>query len=469
MIALFIILFVAFIGLFAFIARKVIIDGKEDYLLIFFVLFLPVYNTLMIITYQYTGSPLAVMIIRYSKDLLVLISIVVFFYYRKDILSTSFRIQQVDLWFIAFLLLATFFAVAPIGPVALLNKLIYLKNIYFMGFAYFLGRNSTLTFKRLLPVLNIIVAISIVAFSVSLLEKNFNIHLQSLIGFTKYNFDINEIDPKGNYGLSWTFETANGQKRFASFFANPLEFSSAMLLGIATSFILFLTTPHKTNQVVYFLAIIFSIGCVYLAFSRSSFVAFFLLIFIASLMLRYYGILALGAMYFLAIVIYIAYFADDEVRYFVIDTITFQNPSSIGHLLDWLEAVESIVSSPQGIGLATSGNVGGVSEEVRVGGENQYLVFGVQMGVLGMFLYIGLLFQSIRYSFLAFRLTPRVQDKVIPFIATTVRFAFLLPLFTANAEGYIYLSLVTWWMIGYSIQTYNGLVRIKSKTIIADA
>ena len=77
--------------------------------------------------------------------------------------------------------------------------------------------------------------------------------------------------------------------------------------------------------------------------------------------------------------------------FFVLDTLTFENPSSLGHLIEWLEAIESMIDSPQGIGLAMSGNGNGVDNDNSVGGENQFLIFGVQMGILGLIIYTSLL------------------------------------------------------------------------------
>ena len=39
----------------------------------------------------------------------------------------------------------------------------------------------------------------------------------------------------------------------------------------------------------------------------------------------------------------------------------------------------------------------------------------------------------------------------VAFTAHTVKVGLLLPLFTANAELYIYVSWVSWWMVGYSM------------------
>jgi O-antigen ligase len=149
------------------------------------------------------------------------------------------------------------------------------------------------------------------------------------------------------------------------------------------------------------------------------------------------------------------FIAKDEVRYFVLDTITFENSSSITHAVEWFEAIESMISDPQGIGLATSGNAGGVEREVQVGGENQYLIYGVQLGFLGLLLYLGMLLVGIKHAWKAFRLEQNRKDAIIPFVAATVKFGLLLPLFTANAEAYLFVSLISWWMIGFAETSYQ--------------
>ena len=99
---------------------------------------------------------------------------------------------------------------------------------------------------------------------------------------------------------------------------------------------------------------------------------------------------------------------------------------------------------------------GGVEKDLIVGGENQYLIYGVQMGFLGMFLYMGMLFYGIRNSWRAFRKSKTRQEGIVPFVAASVKFGMLLPLFTANAEAYLYISLVSWWLIGAAETTYQN-------------
>ena len=140
------------------------------------------------------------------------------------------------------------------------------------------------------------------------------------------------------------------------------------------------------------------------------------------------------------------------------DTLKFENTSSLGHLVEWIEGILSIFENPLGIGLAMSGNASGVDQAIKVGGENQFLIFGVQMGLLGLILYISLLYLAIKTSIQAYRKSLSPNEQIIPFVAGTTKFALLLPLFTANAELYLFVSLISWWLVGQSVKIRNSQV-----------
>lgn len=146
----------------------------------------------------------------------------------------------------------------------------------------------------------------------------------------------------------------------------------------------------------------------------------------------------------------------------MLDTITFENSSSLGHVVEWLLALDSMVANPLGIGLAMSGNFGSVEDELRVGGENQFLIYGVQLGWIGMMLYIVALATGIRNSIRVFHSTENTSIARVAFTGAVVKVGLLLPLFTANVEIYTYVSWITWWMIGFSINEYSKLKSINT-------
>ena len=432
--------------------------GKEWYFFVFAILYLPMYITLQSFFFQQTQNPISVFIIQYLKEFVLLITLSVFIFYQSDLFRKKFKIQNIDLVFGAFIFLAFIFLVLPIGESPFLVKAAYFKNILLMGIVYFLGRNMSLSKYQMQLTFKLILGVAFCAFCINLVEFTSGIHFHTLVNYGDFQSTISDIEPTGNYGLSWTFETQSGVQRFGAFFANPLDLSSASLLAFAIAFIFFLKTPYRNNQILYGSLMIIVVGSLFFAYSRASIAAFILELIFIGFIFKYYRLLWAGVIIIFSFVIYTLYFASEDMYFFVLDTLTFENASSLGHLLEWLEAIESMIDSPQGIGLAMSGNGNGVDNENRVGGENQFLIFGVQMGLLGLILYISLLYLAIKSSIQAYRKSLSPNEQIIPFVAGTTKFALLLPLFTANAELYLFVSLISWWLVGQSVKIKNSQV-----------
>ena len=101
-----------------------------------------------------------------------------------------------------------------------------------------------------------------------------------------------------------------------------------------------------------------------------------------------------------------------------------------------------------------SGNAGGVDQSLKVGGENQFLIIGVQMGVLTLIVYSLILFFVIIRSIKSFNSSINFKEKHISFVVGCTKFGLLLPLLTANAELYLFVSLVSWLLAGYVEKIY---------------
>lgn len=450
------------LGLISWALRMVFFEAKWEYGIYFLLFFLPFYITILSETYLATGSSLAVNIFQFLKEIVVLSSVLGFVLYQKNLFEYQFRLHRVDLLFLAFLTLALVFMVIPLGEASLSNKALYFKNLLIPAMVYFLGRNTKFSSVEIERLFKGIFFIAIAAFLVNVFEKTIDTHLQSLTGYALFNEEINEIDPTGNFGLTWTFETQAVTKRLASFFSDPLELASSVLLGFSAGLIWFLTSKRE-DWFLYTLVMLFSLASLFFAASRAAFLAFFMMIFYVALIFKLYRLILSGFGLAIAFVVYVLFFASDDFYYFIVDTITFENTSSMGHLVEWLLALDSMIANPLGIGLAMSGNVGSVEDDLRVGGENQFLIYGVQMGWLGMLLYILIVTYSIRTSLKVFNQTDDIMVARIAFVAASVKFGLLLPLFTANAEVYTYVSWITWWMVGYSVYAYQRLYYPKAK------
>lgn len=448
----FLILIIFYAGLIGLALYRFIGKGDDSYLLWLILLLFPVYSHIISVTYLVTGSTVLVNILRASKDLVFFMAIISFFLFQKNPFKQVYRLVLLDYLFLLFYGLAFTYLVLPIGESVFMNKALYFKNMSFIGIAYLIGRNSRLNEIQVLKVGKVIIWIAVIAFVVGLGEKIFNTHLHTLTGYAQYQYEINDIAPSGNYGLTWTFEAGDSSKRFGSIFSNPLEYSASMLMLIPIVFFFLVKTRHSNNRYLYFMAMIAVLANVYFAYSRSSMVAVFVVFLFIALHQRYYRFLAIVVFSFMSLIIYVLNFAEEDTKYFFIDTVLFQESSAVGHVVEWFAAIESMSENPMGIGLATSGNASGVNDDTHVGGENQFLIFGVQLGVLGGALYIMMtalvIFQCFSYS----RRVVQPNEMFAPFVVSATRFGLLLPMLTANAELYIFVSLTSWFMAGYSMR-----------------
>jgi hypothetical protein len=437
--------------------QEMIVKGRWTYFIFFLAGFLPIYISFLSLTYLNTRSEVLVTVFQGLKEGVVGIALVVAVLFQKKPADYPFRPQSTDWWMGGFLIIAFCFLILPIGEVPFLTKASYFKGILLPGLAYFLGRNTVFEEREISRFFSMIFIIAILAFAVNLVEEFvLRAHIQQHTGYALYNQVINDTYPSGNFGLSWTFETQALTKRLASFFSDPLELASSVLLGFAAGLIWFLTSKREEGF-PYLVVMLCSMGSLFFSSSRAAFGAFFIMLFFIAVIFKLYRLILFGFGLVTAFVIFVVFFASDDFYYFVIDTLTFQNASSVGHVLEWLIAVESMIENPLGVGLAMSGNSGTVTDEARIGGENQFLIYGVQLGFIGMFLYILLLGFSISRSIRVFRLTENLMTARIAFTAAAVKTGLLLPLFTANAELYAYVNWITWWMVGYAMNEYSKI------------
>ena len=435
--------------------------GKIEYLIIYICTCLPIYTTLQAQAFKIFNTEIVVAIIKLSKDILFIYAFIIFLFGKNiHLFIRTFKFSLVDKLILIFTLIVTIYALIPLGEADVFSKLIYAKNLYIISITYLIGRNIKIdevffnTIKKILKYL----ILSLTFFLC--FEFILSTHFHTIIDFSNYNTIINEIDPQGNFGLSWSFESQGSLPRYAAFFADPLELSASLLL--LTSLLIFNFWNNKKN-INYFL--LFMVGAAFLfSFSRGAIVACIGIVLFALLLNKKYKTLLFIFVSFILSTLSLLYFGSDEIRYLIIDTLKFENTSSLGHLVEWIEGILSIFENPLGIGLAMSGNASGVDQAIKVGGENQFLIFGVQMGVLSLITYVLILFFVIIRGCKVYFMSSN-NDKHISFIVACTKFGLLLPLLTANAELYLFVSLTTWFFAGYIESRYTKLKFEKNKSL----
>jgi len=440
-------LFLLIYGIFTYLLIRKIYYGESFYLLLYILFFLPVYSVFQLIVFKITQNFFFIDLIKYSKDFVIFSSFfVLIFGNRKSIINRKFQITFLDKLVIFFIGISIIYAFIPLGPASLFVKAVYLKNILLIGIVYFIGKNTNISLEKFKFLKKALIGLFLLAFFISTLEYLIGAHLHSILDYANYNLLINDIEPTGNFGLSWTFERGPDHPRFASFFSNPLEYSANLLLFLTIP--LFHLIHNSKNRGSYFFLLIIAGISFYYAYSRASIISGFLMIILALIMNKNFKTI-INLFLVLMLFSFIFYLSDsEEMLYYIIDTFTFNESSSLSHLLEWIQAGISIFENPFGIGLAMSGNASGVDQAIKIGGENQFLIYGVQMGIVSLLIYSLMLFKAIKDSIDLYK-SSNDYKKELSFLVGLTKFGLLIPLFTANVELYIFISLFSWFLVGH--------------------
>ncbi len=439
-----------------------IYKGNSAYLLIYIICFLPFYTIFQIIVFDAFENIFLVNSIKYSKDFVFFSSFILFIIgSKRSFFHRSFYFSTLDKLIFTFLVLVIIYLIIPLGEAGLVSKIIYAKNIFLIGIVYFFGRNTDYNFKNWNLVIKLLIVLTLFSFIIVLIESIVGIHLHSFLDYSNYNLEIYDIEPQGNYGLNWSFESQGAKPRYASFFADPLEFSASLLLFLSLALWLFIHSKYQQNKLLFFTLISIIIFSFLAAFSRASMFSGILVLIFGLYLSRNYKIIF--SIFFMVIIgfSYLYYFSDEELRFFIQDTLTFQNTSSLGHLVEWIEGIISIYENPFGVGLAMSGNASGVDQSIKIGGENQFLIYGVQMGIASLILYLIILVKAIYNSARLYLKSVDFNHKSIAFITSLTKFGLLIPLFTANAELYLFVAFFSWYLVGQSESLYKTKLKFE--------
>ena len=423
---------------------------------IYVIIGLPIYNTSFSILYIYRLKDW-IPVLQSLKELLILSTLLMLIWnYRKRLIF-----HTLDYWVLAFLLYTSFYTLIPIGHFSILQKLLALKGLSFFTVIYFTGRLIDIDKIYISQIFYWVGIVAIAAACFQLYEVITDTHFQTFSGYSVYNEEFYGEVSSGHYGLSWTFERDNGVKRFASFFSNPLDLANSTL--VTTAMILAMYTDKKNtlrlNKYGWIVAIS-ALFAVIFAISRASLAAYAIIIYCYAVITKRKEIQYVIYSLIVAAILYLFYLMKDKTLYdYIISTIQLSDSSSIGHLLEWIEGTQTIISNPMGIGLGESGKVSSVLQE-NIGGENQFIIVGVQTGIISLFIYITIYILVIRYSWKWYLLL-NGKAKKLALCLFLIKIAFIFPLFTSNFDANSYIVYLTWLLTGILISMIQKVDPVK--------
>ncbi|RZL56838.1 MAG: hypothetical protein EOO93_18305 [Pedobacter sp.] len=438
-----------------------IIKGKKEGFVLFLIFGLSIYTTALSVTFMLGFKGLIVYLQSFKEIFVILILGISIWNLR-----TKIKFHYLDYLILAFFAYTLIYAILPIGEQGLVDRLMAFRTLSFFVLVYACGRLFKPQEIYISKYFHYILLLAIAATVVMLTEVVSNQHLQTNTGYADYNFYLFNFEPSGNYGLTWTFESEGGYKRFASFFANPLEFASSTIIAISVLAALYTTNQYKLKIDSFgYIALLSTLTCIIFAFSRSAFISYFILVYAYSLFTKRKYItntIHAGAA---IVVIYVVYLLtkeqdqNDGIQMVIINTLNFSNPSSVGHLVEWIQGALAIVANPLGLGLGSSGRIGGTLGE-NIGGENQFIIIGVQAGVIALLLYLIIYICFIKES-LKWFYNLEGKEKKICLAILMIKVGFIVPALTSEIESSSYISYLTWFLSGLFVSVISTKVKVK--------
>ena len=432
-------------------ALRGVIKNEYPALLTFFVFGLPIYITALSILHLY-GWDFLIPYFQYSKEVLIFFALLLLFYRIKEMPTWNW----LDKLMLVYFIYTGIFILVPIGGFDMVQRIVAFKNISLFPLLYLLGRLITIDSFQISRFQKQVMLLAVAASILLVGEVLLDTHLQSIIGYASFNEKYFSFDPAGNFGLSWTFEIAGGVKRFASFFANPLEHGASTLITLAVLASIFANPSKNTEHGFFFVTLIGAGLSILFALSRASLVGFVLSSYLLFRVLQQKKILIYYRLVFFLLVIIVGVVSiDSTIADFAFDTLQFNDSSSLSHLLEWVNGMEAMVSNPFGMGLGESGRVAG-EWGLNTGGENQFIILGVQCGFPAMILYILII------GVVIFQAAHLIRHRVgLPAIIGTLVFVIkvglIIPLLTSAAESYLYVSYTGWFLTGLLSTLYSSI------------
>ena len=422
----------------------------------FLVVGLPIYINSLSVTHMLGFSSL-VPVFQSFKEIIVVLALLISAYQLKKIPQLTY----IDKYVLLFLAGTGLYLLLPIGSYPFISKLLAIKSLSFFCLLYAAGRFVSISKIKIANIYHTIGLMTLLAAAVTLYEYITYQHIHTKTGFTNFLIDFFDGEASGSYGLIWTFETETGLKRFGSIFGSPLEMGAAMILNVAVFFSYF---TKANNQITinkwsstFFIA---SFVCITIALSRASFIGYVSVLFIYALITQNKKMARGFYIGFVIATIYFIYFLSQHNLYdFILESFTFTNASSLGHLLEWIDGMNAMFAKPLGMGLGESGRISMTAKE-NTGGENQFIITGVQVGIPLLIVYILIQVYLIKEAWKnknsAFGKLRRIAMFVLLY-----RLGIIIPMFTSNTESFIYISYFTWFMSGLMVNMLEQQKKIR--------
>lgn len=318
---------------------------------------------------------------------------------------------------------------------------------------YFVGRSMLLSDTTAQHVFRWVLIAALLLSIIGIIERFFvPLEWHVLLGIPRYYREVqNVFFPDFLLGLPtnyWTSGNSGALRRAVSVYASSQLFALSYLFFLPIC-LYGVITPKLAEHRLAWVAFLVALVGVLITLTRFTIVVVVLLLLLLAVLgnqrsrLLVLILALLGVIGFISVLIVF-----EDVRWLLINTITFQDHSSSNRLIIWQATLDYIFKQPFGYGLGAAGLTawrygGGV-----VAIEGQYSAIGVVLGLVGLLIYIGLLATVSMYLLrAAYRIQAMYQRGLCFALALTV-FGIAINSVTTEWHNNIGLTYPTWWLIG---------------------
>jgi len=377
---------------------------------------------------------------------------------RTPVQATDLTVAALGLLALTYLTGATAWFAADL-PAGL--QLLGWRDAVFFTLLYFVGR-ATPQVAEDLRYLRALFSVGVVTSVLAILERLFvTPQMLVLLGAGRYIQEFLGLAPatRNNlYGLPDNYWTVIGDhvvRRAGSTYLSSQGFAVPFLLILPAATVWLLSGERRRRAALAWVGYAVLWVGLLLSVTRMTTVACVFQVLLLAVALRRWGAAVgsalIGLIGFALAVLFVPSFAT-----FVWDTLTWQTASSVVHLSDWSEGVQSLAEHPLGIGLGAGGLTA-----VRFGlpptaADSQYFKYSVELGVPGLLLYAAMLLGLAAAGLRAFRSAPVESQRRVGVLLVVAVLGLALNGITTVPLSSPAFSYVFFWIAGAVVTVAGG-------------
>ncbi len=328
------------------------------------------------------------------------------------------------------------------------------RDAVFLLTAYFLGRGmpELVSDPRTLRRLYILLVFTCLVAVVEMLFVS--PEMLVLLGVTAYFQDflgVAAFTVGNDYGLPlnyWTIIAGRAIRRAGSVYLGGQGFAVPFIIffPVATAFVF---ARAKRSGVALALYPVVCLGLL-LTFTRMTTLVALIQVMLFVVLLKrpewaVAGLVVAGSLFLAAMV------AVPGFPTFVWHTLSWQEGSSVSHLKDWTQGIVAFVEHPWGAGLGTTDQTAVRLGLVPLTADNLYLKYGVEMGVAGLLLFLGLMGSIAASSLAVFRQGASEEQRRMGMVVWLATIGILMNGITGVVFNSVILAILFFWLAGATV------------------